>query len=351
MQAPDSIEKVLVIRLNEAPAADAGKPKPGGGSLLEWTKAVLLPLVTLLITIVGGFYFTSLTKKSEAQQSAVARDIAERESNDRLFAQLLTQREQSDAQVRKDMFKTVIDNFFAGSQRGDWSDKILQLELLASNFNQSLDLAPLFKDLARRLMSDRTIADEQRKALRKRLDLTASNVIFKQVNSLARRGFGKEEFFSLRNWTERFGKPFIVEPKDKSHFDQLMKANPAMDPNIQFAVEVVDVNLDRREAEIRLRVTYTDPAKQDVDRHFWVGQYDFPMLDNTQLPEGLRVSVVITEFNVPDLDREANSWIKFHLIVFPAASASFKERQDYDDILIDKLSSEQRHSQPMPEEQ
>ena len=36
-------------------------------------------------------------------------------------------------------------------------------------------------------------------------------------------------------------------------------------------------------------------------------------------------------------ERVTNSFVKMHLVVFPAASASFKERQDYDDILLDML--------------
>jgi hypothetical protein len=36
-------------------------------------------------------------------------------------------------------------------------------------------------------------------------------------------------------------------------------------------------------------------------------------------------------------DGRTLSFVKFNLVVFPGASASFKERQDYDDILLDML--------------
>ena len=65
------------------------------------------------------------------------------------------------------------------------------------------------------------------------------------------------------------------------------------------------------------------------------------MLDNTQLSHGLRTSVVLTEFFVADIpneaERAANTFFKMHLVVFPSGSASYKERQDYDDILRDML--------------
>ncbi len=41
---------------------------------------------------------------------------------------------------------------------------------------------------------------------------------------------------------------------------------------IRFTVEVVDVDVERREVEIRLRVDFYGEKDHDVDRHFWVGQ-------------------------------------------------------------------------------
>ena len=327
------VDRVLVVRVNEAaPATPEAPRKPDDkwAKGLEWVKAIGMPLATLAVTVVGGYYFTTLTKDREA-----------REGNERLYAQLLTQREQSDSLIRKDMFGVVIKSFLADAKQDDWNDKILQLELLANNFNQSLDLAPLFKELARRLPKGAGLTRAQSEELKKRLDLTAANVIFKQVNSLARRGYVEERVVSLAAWKAQFGKPFIDVPVAKA---RLVPSTAAAAPGgekeqIRFSVEIVDVNVDRREVEVRLRADFPGGKNQDVDRHFWVGQYDFPMLDNTQLPYGLRTSVVITEFFVPEAqeDRAANSFVKFHLVVFPAASASFKERQDYDDILLDML--------------
>lgn len=326
------VDRVLVVRVNEAaPAKPEAPRKPDDkwAKGLEWVKAIGMPLATLAVTVVGGYYFTTLTKDREA-----------REGNERLYAQLLTQREQSDSLIRKDMFGVVIKSFLADAKQEDWNDKILQLELLANNFNQSLDLAPLFKELARRLPKGAGLTRAQSEELRKRLDLTAANVIFKQVNSLARRGYVEERVVSLAAWKAQFGKPFIDVPVAKARLVPSSAAAPGGEKEqIRFSVEIVDVNVDRREVEVRLRADFPGGKHQDVDRHFWVGQYDFPMLDNTQLPYGLRTSVVITEFFVPEAqeDRAANSFVKFHLVVFPAASASFKERQDYDDILLDML--------------
>ena len=79
-----------------------------------------------------------------------------------------------------------------------------------------------------------------------------------------------------------------------------------------------------------------------MDRHFWVGQYDFPMLDNTQLSHGLRTSVVMTDFLVARTQDGKDNKVSsnFTWSSFRRPSASFKERQDYDDILLDMLRTE-----------
>src|SRR5204862_4283211 len=120
--------------------------------------------------LVGGFYFNNLVKDRES-----------RESNERVYAQLLTQREQSDAQIRKEMLNLVVTRFFADAKKGDLPAQVLQLELLANNFNQSLDLAPLFKEMARRLSESREVSAATGADLKKRLDVSASTLIFKQV--------------------------------------------------------------------------------------------------------------------------------------------------------------------------
>ena len=323
----------------------AGEPEDRDGRALEWTKVVLLPLVTLVISIVGSWYFTNLSKDREERQSQQAQASETRDSKQRLYAQLLTQREQSDATIRKDMFEVVLGRFLSDRQQGNLSDQVLQLELLANNFNQSLDLAPLFKDLARRLAGSAELEQPQRDALRKRLDLTASNVIFKQVDSLSRRGFVTEKQLTLAGWEKSFGKPFIEATVPLSRLAP--SSATAKDGAITFAVEVIGVSVERREIEIRLRVSFPGQGTQNVDRHFWVGQYDFPMLDNTQLSHGLRTSVVMTDFTASKTkDGKDSGYVSFHLVVFPAASASFKERQDYDDILLDMLRTEIQPTAP-----
>lgn len=312
--------------------AEKSKSRPEGASALEWIKAVATPLATVLVTVVGGAYVSAYVKERE-----------NRDTDERLYAQLLIQREQSDASVRKDMFSLVIREFLTGAKTTlDWHDKVLQLELLASNFNQSIDLAPLFKDIARRMPLDHNLGQDARKQLADRMDTMAAALNFKQVNALKRRGHETSRVIGVGRWESMKNRTFIDVnvPKRK-----LLPASPGM-PGAQagdlaFQLEIIGCNLDRREIEVRLSVSATGGAEYRLDRHFWVGRYDFPMLDNTQLPDGLRAAVVITSFDVPEAEqeRQVNSSAAVHLVVFPSSSASYKERQDYDDVLLDMMRS------------
>jgi len=297
---------------------------------LEWLKAIGMPAVTLFVTMVGGYYLTGFQKEREA-----------RESNQKLYAQLLTQREQSDAQIRKDMFNLVIGSFMQPPKKGDIESQVLQLELLATNFNQSLDIAPLFKDVARNLVSNASLPAALITDLKKRLDSSASNLISKQVDSLAQHGFSYGIFQPLRGWEDRIGTPIIDQTVPLNQFvPATAHSNDATKGSLHVHVEIVDLNLDHHEVMVRLRIEFSDDATQNIDRHFWVSQYDFPMLDNTQLAMGLRCSVVITDFLAPTSSSKVhddNVAAYFNVVIFPAASASFKERQDYDDVLNDML--------------
>jgi hypothetical protein len=302
---------------------------------LEWLKVVAMPLATVVVTVVGGWYFNSVLKDRE-----------NRDTNERMYSQLLVQREQSDASIRKDMFAVVLKQFLEETPPKDWNERILQLELLAHNFAQSLDLAPLFKDISRRLPLVTQLEDADRERLQLRLDNMASALNFKQVNALKRRGYERSGVFPVGRWATMSDKTLIYETVPLSTLVSGPKRTPLApdDRQVVLQLELLRADLERREIEVRLQVDFSGEPEHSIDRHFWVGQYDFPMMDNVQLAHGLRASVVVTEFTVPPRpeDRALNSYAAVHLLVFPAASASFKERQDYDDVLLDMVRNRER---------
>src|SRR5262249_314210 len=72
------------------------------------------------------------------------------ETNTRLYSELMSKREESESALRKDMFQTIIGSFVQARGTGDLNSSVLNLELLAYNFHESLNLKPLFLDIRRR---------------------------------------------------------------------------------------------------------------------------------------------------------------------------------------------------------
>ena len=78
---------------------------------------------------------------------------AERQINDarlRLYTELLSKREEADTAVRRGIFDKVLERYLAPGDQG-LQAKLVALELLATNFHDSLDLSPLFWQIGREL--------------------------------------------------------------------------------------------------------------------------------------------------------------------------------------------------------
>ena len=116
------------------------------------------------------------------------------ETNTRLYTELMSRREESESALRKDMFVSIITSFLrpAGS---DLAADVLNLELLAYNFHESLNLKPLFFDLKRRIAKSTATASSAatRAELRDyqdRLERVAREIARKQMIVL--EGVGKK---------------------------------------------------------------------------------------------------------------------------------------------------------------
>src|SRR6516165_4245166 len=111
-----------------------------------WDKVdvVLRPLnglLTALAVALLGYYTSSIVRQQET-----------RDSNERVYTQLMSSREQADSSLRKDMFLSIIQTFQRPDQVG-LEAKMLNLEMLAYNFHDSLNLKPIFSHLYRQVSS------------------------------------------------------------------------------------------------------------------------------------------------------------------------------------------------------
>src|ERR1051326_1222683 len=148
-----------------------------------WDKVdiVLRPLNGLLTAVAVGLlgYYTS----------GIVRQQETRDSNERVYTQLMSSREQAESSLRKDMFLSIIQIFQHPEQVGIEA-KMLNLEMLAYNFHESLNLKPLFAHLDRQIA---TSSDPQRNGYVARLNQVAREITTRQLVLLEQVGkkFGR----------------------------------------------------------------------------------------------------------------------------------------------------------------
>ena len=295
-----------------------GKEKSG------WDKAeiILSPvggLLTALAVALTGFLGTRYLNSQQ-----------ETETNQRVYAELMSQREQADVLLRKDMFESIIKTFLT-SATGQPREDVLKLELLAYNFHDSLDLGPLFKQVYQSI-DDHVSAEKEKQSYLERLQRVAAVVTGRQISALREPGHAEERPVDLQ---ELDSKPagFVVYEGDMQLPPLWGSAQRTSDPDYQprhFMLELLRPDRKTREILVRLRVTAPgslDLKDPEVDKNFWVGFFDFPMIDNTRLSHDQRCAVVLNDFD------PGSNFAQVTLVFFPGDRASLKEKPYYDEVL------------------
>lgn len=300
---------------------------------VELSKTVALPLVTLFV---GILFNNSLNTRQE------------RDNNVRLYADMMGRREEADSALRKDMFKSILDTFLIKdtnqARRQSLEREVLNIELLAYNFHESLDLGPLFKHVQRDLTENKENTDP---SLLWRLERVAEDVKEQQLAVLSDSGAVEHGDIDLATIAGTFGKSTV----DPQHGE--IRGGPTLCMSInssdgvrhhrQFKIRFLDFRKDRREVELSLSVSKPLPVKvcnmildpkveqenTEAAAQFWVGLFGFPMIDNTHLTESERCAVSVTGIT-EDTMQVAVSY-------FQASRASLKDKPYYDEVLHDLL--------------
>ena len=331
--------------IQSAREGEAGKAAQSDASprWLELLKVVAMPLVTLIV----GF---GINWSLDSRQT--------RENNARVYADVMGRREEADSALRKDMFKSILDTFLQKDPKMPseqyLDQQVLDLELLAYNFHESLDLGPLFKYVRRHIPDEGNgpNADKLR-----RLERVAGEVNDRQITALSDSGtvlYGDTELDKVRAGmtSVMFSGSYIVtgkDPKTEQGAPRLcLPLNPADGESHyrQFKLEIIDYDERSREVEARLYVSrplnISDCNRADldlvnnreIDTTFWVGLFAFPMIDNTHLTHGERCAVSL-RMMTPDIANLALSY-------FPGSRASLKDKPYYDELMHDLLHQESR---------
>jgi hypothetical protein len=273
----------------------------------RWDKihVLLAPMGGLLTALAVAFVGVAGSRVIDRRQAA--------ETNARLYSELMSRREESESSLRKDMFVSIIQSFLQ-PQAGDLDTKVLNLELLAYNFHESLNLKPLFLDLQRRLRDTR---DPQREDYRRRLNRVAREISARQLFALEGRG-------------ESFRRSVDLEELDRVGRIGLALEGETIEVGgmaCETALRVLEVDRTQQQVRVRLEVRSPEGDRQvsDARATFDVGFFDFPMIDNTRLSNGLRCAVTLAAFSPASAD----------LVVtcFPGEYASLKDRMFYDEVI------------------
>ena len=281
--------------------------------------------LSIILEPVGGL----ITAITIAMVSYYASDYINRnqenEAKTRLYTELMSKREESEAALRKDMFSSIINSLLRENVTMD--EKILQLELLAYNFHESLNLTPLFTYLNRKNNGD-TKDEALRTSYRQRLFNMSKEVTSKQLASL--EGVASVEKFvyfydSLEfNPNDTFSCVFLDSIVNGKKID-----------SIKHIVHLTILEKDEinSSVKVRLKVATRMPGKQDkvVDPSFTIDYFEFPMIDNTRLINDKRVAAVLRDFD------PVNKFIEMDVIFFPGSHSSLKERPYYADIVAKLL--------------
>jgi hypothetical protein len=272
---------------------------------------VLSPVGGLLTAVAVASLGIFGSRTIERQQSS--------EAKLRLYSELMTRREESEATLRKEMFQSIIGSFFdAGAASLD--TRLLKMELLAHNFHEALNLVPLFEHMQRDIDKSTASRDEKR-FYASRLGDLAREVTRKQMIVLESSG-------RRHDWTVLISDSLA----NGSASQQLDDVEFDLDGiKRRFRVTLSSADTVRRELRVGLEIE--TPAQPGVPPNavgrytvdFDVGFYSTPMIDNTRLSNDQRVSLVLLDMN--------QYGASLSLVYFPGSRASLREKPYYEEIL------------------
>jgi hypothetical protein len=295
-----------------------------------WDKIVIIlqPLGGLLtaLTIALVSYFGSNYLNNKQNNDARIR----------LYTELMSGREQAESALRKDMFNSILGTILKDSHSLD--ENILQLELLAYNFHESLNLMPLFVYLNRQIAAEKNsrLKDEYRKRLYK----MASDVTSKQISSLEGASTRETMFVTFPgdsiDYKPGLSQELSIDWKDSRVFYDTVRAGNTTNVYKRVVyLNALTYNVDEKTVNVRLDIetSLNNKYVNMVTQEFTIDYFQFPMIDNTRLSNDMRCAVVMRDFDFP-------KFIEVDILYFPGSRSSLKEKPYYDEV-VKKLLMDQ----------
>lgn len=285
--------------------------------------------IQIILQPIGGL-FTAL---AIALVSYFGSDYLNNKQNDesriQLYTQLMSGREQSESALRKDMFNSILGTILKDSHSLD--ENILQLELLAYNFHESLNLMPLFVYLDRQIALEKN--PQLREEYRKRLYKMAGDVISKQISSLEGAATRETMFITFPSdslgYKPGFPQELAIDWKDSKVFsDTITDGGTKNVYNRVVFLKASGFNIEEKTVNVRLDIETSMNGKfiNMVTQDFTIDYFQFPMIDNTRLSNDMRCAVVMRDFDFPN-------FIEVDILYFPGSHSSLKEKPYYDEVV------------------
>lgn len=254
----------------------------------------------------------------------------------RAFVELLSRREEADGNLRKDMFSKVIDQFVKPST-GDLDSSILNLELLAYNFHESIDLGPLLKQVYAQSWTDKKGTTKQRR----RLQHLAQEIVNRELVALTGSACittGAVRFDELEALQAQ-PKVLSVEceagpglPARSFNADVLLRPQEGdlrrqTQLDVILSVATVGHALPRSDTSVLQASSDRASARNGIQTfEFAVSPFDFPLIDNVRLGgDGGRVSIVMT--------RVDEGGVTLTLVHFPDSRTSLRDKPFQDEVM------------------
>jgi hypothetical protein len=281
--------------------------------------------VAVFLQPMGGM----LTAVSVAAVGIAGSQVIDRQqtksTDARLYSELMSQREQAESNLRKDMLVSVIQSYLE-PDAGSLEARLLHLELLAYNFHDSLNLKPLFLDLARQLQARRG-PDHERDT--KRLRRVAREIGDRQRFALELRGDSFRRTVDLAQLETQGRAGVMLDPATVAVEER----------SIDVSLRALEVDRVNQALLVRLEVTSAPAgAAPEVTRaEFEVSVFDFPMIDSTRLASGQRCAVMLSAFGAETAELTT--------LCFPGEYASLKDRPYYDEV-VRQLRSDADRAEP-----
>ena len=284
-------------------------------------------LVTALTIALVSYFGSSYLNNKQNNEAKIS-----------LYTQLMSTREQSESALRKDMFNSILGTILKDSHSLD--ENILQLELLAYNFHESLNLMPLFVYMSRQITLEKNVYLKEE--YRKRLYKMAGDVTSKQISSLEGAAARETMFITFPTDSVKYkpglSQEMAIDWKDSKVFYDTIKGGTSNSiyKRVVF-LKATGFNVDDKTVNVRLDIetSLNDKFINMVTQEFTIDYFQFPMIDNTRLSNDMRCAVVMRDFDYPN-------FVAVDILYFPGSHSSLKEKPYYDDVVKKLLMDKQQ---------